>query len=239
ERAIELNGTAVQANLKAFAAGRLASVRHTPSAEPPLTLEGFIERRTLDLRNYWNESYASRYGELTSAARRASASIVGGETFVWAVARGAYKLMAYKDEYEVARLYSDGRFRSALAHEFDDVRTLKFHLAPPLLSRMDPRTGRPRKIAVGSWILPVFGVLSRLKMLRETMLDPFGWTAERKLERALRDAYLSSMHRHCESLRAENLAAATTLALAPLDVRGFGPVKHPAAEALLRRLIET
>ncbi|HEY5755924.1 MAG TPA: indolepyruvate ferredoxin oxidoreductase family protein, partial [Steroidobacter sp.] len=176
ERAIELNGTAVQANLKAFAAGRLASVRHTPSAESPLTLEGFIERRTLDLRNYWNESYASRYVEITSAARRAAASIVGGETFVWAVARGAYKLMAYKDEYEVARLYSDGRFRSALAHEFDDVRTLKFHLAPPLLSRMDPRTGRPRKIAVGSWILPVFGVLSRLKMLRETMLDPFGWT---------------------------------------------------------------
>jgi indolepyruvate ferredoxin oxidoreductase len=239
EQAIELNGTAVQANLKAFAAGRLASARHDSSVEPSLTLDGFIERRSLDLRSYWSEKYASRYVELVSAARRAAASIDGGETFVWAVARGAYKLMAYKDEYEVARLYSDGRFRSVLADEFDGVRTLKFHLAPPLLSRIDPRTGRPRKISVGSWILPVFGMLSRLKMLRETMLDPFGRTAERKLERALRDAYLSSMQKQCETLSAGNLAAATTLALAPLDVRGFGPVKQPAAEALLRRLIET
>jgi len=103
---------------------------------------------------------------------------------------------------------------------------------------MDPHSGRPRKIAVGSWILPVFSVLSRLKMLRETVLDPFGRTAERKLERALRDAYLSSMQKQCETLRPDNLAAATTLASAPLDVRGFGPVKQPAAEALLRRFTE-
>lgn len=239
ERAIELNGTAVQANLKAFAAGRLATLRQTSSGEEPVTLDGFIERRALDLHRYWNEKYARRYVELIAAARAAAASITGGEAFVWAVARGAYKLMAYKDEYEVARLYSDGRFRSALAREFDDVRTLKFHLAPPLLSRMDPRTGRPRKISVGRWILPVFAVLSRFKMLRETMLDPFGWTAERKLERALRDAYLSAIQSHCETLDADNLAAATTLALAPLDVRGFGPVKQPAADALLRRLTET
>lgn len=239
EQAIELNGTAVQANLKAFAAGRLATIRQTSSAEEPVTLDAFIERRALDLRGYWNEKYARRYVELTSTARRAAASITGGEAFVWAVARGAYKVMAYKDEYEVARLYSDSRFRAALAREFEGVRTLKFHLAPPLLSRMDPGTGRPRKISVGSWILPVFTVLSRFKSLRETMLDPFGRTAERKLERDLRDAYLSSMQEHCATLRADNLEAATTLALAPLDVRGFGPVKQPAAEALLRRLVET
>lgn len=238
ERAIELNGTAVQANLKAFAAGRLATIRQASSAAEPVTLDGFIERRAHDLRKYWNEQYALRYLELASAARRAAASLAGGEAFVWAVVRGAYKLMAYKDEYEVARLYSDGRFRAALAREFEGVGALKFHLAPPLLSRMDPRTGRPRKISVGSWILPVFTMLSRLKVLRETVLDPFGWTAERKLERALRDAYLSSMQKHCVTLRADNLGAATALALAPLDVRGFGPVKQPAAETLLRRLTE-
>jgi indolepyruvate ferredoxin oxidoreductase len=239
ERAIELNGTAVQANLKAFAAGRMATIRQSASGERPLTLDEFIERRELDLRKYWNDGYARRYFELVAAARAAAASITGGEAFVWAVARGAYKLMAYKDEYEVARLYSDGRFRSALAREFDDVRTLRFHLAPPLLSRTDARSGRPRKISVGSWILPVFGLMGRLKVLRETVLDPFSWTTERKLERTLRDTYLSSMRRHCETLHADNLAEATSLALAPLDVRGFGPVKRPAAEELLRRLIQT
>lgn len=114
EQAIELNGTAVQANLKAFAAGRLTIIRKTSNVEEPVTLDAFIERRTLDLRNYWNEKYAERYVALTSAARRAATSFADGEAFAWAVARGAYKLMAYKDEYEVARLYSDGRFRSTL-----------------------------------------------------------------------------------------------------------------------------
>jgi indolepyruvate ferredoxin oxidoreductase len=237
ERAIELNGTAVQANLKAFAAGRLATLRQSASAEAPATLDGFIERRSMDLRSYWNEKYSRSYLELVDAARAATKSITGGEAFVWAVARGAYKLMAYKDEYEVARLYSDGRFRSALAREFEDIRTLRFHLAPPLLSRTDPRSGRPRKIAFGHWIVPVFTMLSRFKTLRETPLDLFGWTAERKLERRLRDAYLRSMRKQCETLSADNLAAATDLALAPLDVRGFGAVKKPAAEALMSRLI--
>lgn len=239
EQAIELNGTAVRANLKAFAAGRLAAVRETSVAsEAPMTLDGFVEKRTLDLNRYWNEKYALRYEQVVSAARRAAEPLADGEAFAWAVARGAYKLMAYKDEYEVARLYSDGRFRAALAREFEDVRTLKFHLSPPLLSRMDSHTGRPKKISLGAWMLPAFGMLSRMRMLRETVLDPFGWSAERKLERTLRDAYLSAMHRQCVSLCADHLAAATSLALAPLDVRGFGPVKQPAAEALLRRLRE-
>jgi indolepyruvate ferredoxin oxidoreductase len=192
--------------------------------------------RTAGLNRYWNDAYARRYAELMTAVRSTAARFDGGDAFVWAVARSAYKLMAYKDEYEVARLYSDGRFREALAREFEGTRTVRIHLAPPLFARTDPLTGRPRKMTFGSWILPVFGAMAALKGLREGPFDVFGRSAERRLERALRDAYLGAVYKLVATLSLQSLDDATALARAPLDVRGFGQVKEPEAEALLNRL---
>ncbi|MBB6252143.1 indolepyruvate ferredoxin oxidoreductase [Nitrospirillum iridis] len=238
EQAITLNGKAVSANLKAFAAGRRAAVSSgdTPPLEAPPTLETFVQIRTADLTRYWNQAYAARYAALVDAARRAAAALAGGDDLVWAVARAAYKLMAYKDEYEVARLYADGRFGAALSREFQDVRALRFHLAPPLFAPMDPHTGLPRKITVGGWVMPVFRLLAALKGLREGPFDLFGRTPERRLERSLRDTYLAVMENVIATVTADTLDAAVAVAGAPLDVRGYGHVKAPSAEALLARL---
>lgn len=239
ERAITLNGRAAQANLNAFAAGRLATQNEPAAAQPPMSLDTFIERRTQDLVGYWNAAYARRYTDLMNQVRRATDSLSGGESFAWAVARAAYKLMAYKDEYEVARLYTDGRFRAALAQEFESGGRLKVHLAPPLLTTIHPATGQPRKIAFGPWIFTAFRMLAALRGIREGLLDPFGRTTERKLERALRDSYLAAMGKLLTQLNADSLGAATELAAAPLKVRGFGHVKAAAAQELLQRLQAT
>jgi indolepyruvate ferredoxin oxidoreductase len=144
--------------------------------------------------------------------------------------------MAYKDEYEVARLYTDGRFRAALSKEFESYDSVKVHLAPPLLAMTDPRTGRPRKMAFGGWILWVFRGLARLRGLREGPLDVFGRTAERRLERDLRDVYLEVIGRLTDTLSAQSLARAIEIAESPAKVRGFGHIKHPHASALLEQL---
>jgi indolepyruvate ferredoxin oxidoreductase len=236
EKAIALNGKAVKANLKAFAAGRAEAEAPASVADGLVTLDDFIARRTTDLRAYWNDTYAQSYVRLVNTVRATSRSIDANEDLAWAVARSAYKLMAYKDEYEVARLYADGRFRDRLNEEFEDVRKLKVHLSPPLISKIDRRTGRPGKMTFGPWIFTAFGVLASLKGLRETAFDIFGRTAERRMERDLRDGYLKAIARLSHDLTPEGLAEALNLASAPLDVRGFGPVKAASAKALLDRL---
>jgi indolepyruvate ferredoxin oxidoreductase len=146
--------------------------------------------------------------------------------------------MAYKDEYEVARLFSDGFFRAQVDAEFEGVQRISFHLAPPLLSRLDPHTRRPRKMTLPGWSGAVFAVLAALKGLRGTSFDPFGWTAERKLERQARDLYIAAIEDQCGSLSAEVHAEYVRRAKEPLGVRGFGPVKRPALEALVASLVE-
>jgi indolepyruvate ferredoxin oxidoreductase len=236
EKAILLNGKAVDANLKAFNAGRNATTITSAQTSRSNSLEDYLANRCADLRAYWNESYARRYRDLMAVVSAAAAPLVGGEALVWAVARSAYKLMAYKDEYEVGRLYTDGRFRAALSHQFSDVASIQIHLAPPLFSFMDKKTGRPRKFAFGSWIMPVLHVLRALKGLRETPFDIFCHSIERRLERELRDAYESVIKRLAATLSADNLEAALDIAVAPLAVRGFGHIKLPSASALLERL---
>lgn len=236
EQAITLNGKAASANLRAFAAGRLAAVAPEAETDVQPDLDAFIAARAKDLSLYWNQAYARRYTELIEATRKSTARFADGNALVWAIARGAYKLMAYKDEYEVARLYTDGRFRQALEREFGSTRAVKVHLSPPLLARRDPNTGRPGKRIFGSWIFPVFTMLAWLRWLRESPLDLFGWSRERQMERALRDTYLTVIECRVETLSAEDVKAAIELANAPLDVRGFGPVKDASARALLGRL---
>jgi indolepyruvate ferredoxin oxidoreductase len=158
------------------------------------------------------------------AAEAAKAPRKGG--LADAVARNLFKLMAYKDEYEVARLYSNGEFQRQLASEFTGDRLrVEFHLAPPLLARRDPATGAPRKIAVGPWMMPVFNLLARLKFLRGTAFDPFGYTAERRLERKLVADYESTLAEVLAALTPENHHLAVGIAAIPEKIRGFGHVK--------------
>ena len=155
--------------------------------------------------------------------KRASA---GGQTvFAEAVARNLYKLMAYKDEYEVARLYVEGAFAAQLNQQFEGDFKLKFHLAPPLFARRDPETGRLMKQEFGGWMLHAFRVLAQLKFLRGTAFDPFGYTAERKEERALIGQYESLVDELLAGLSPQNLDLAVKLASIPDDIRGYGHVK--------------
>jgi indolepyruvate ferredoxin oxidoreductase len=237
EQAIELNGRAVEANMKAFRAGRAQALAETHDPRPaPLELDAFIERRTQALKTYWNRAYAERYRDLMQAVRDAAKPLEGGDRFAWGAARAAYKLMAYKDEYEVARLYSNRQFRDALYRELEGVRKVRVYLSPPGLVGIDPDTGRHRKIGVGSWIFPVFRVLAACRGLREGPLDLFARTAERRLERRLRDAFLARLRTLAAELNQNNIVAAIELADSVMQVRGFGPVKLPAAAALLSRL---
>jgi indolepyruvate ferredoxin oxidoreductase len=237
EQAIELNGRAVEANMKAFRAGRAQALAETHDSTPsPPDLDAFIERRAQALQTYWNRAYAERYLSVMQFVRDAAKPLEGGDRFAWAAARAAYKLMAYKDEYEVARLYSNGQFLDALHRELEGVRKVRVYLSPPGLVGTDPDTGRPRKISVGSWIFPVFRALAACRRLREGPLDLFARTAERRLDRRLRDAFLARLQTLAAELNQNNIAAAIELTDSVMQVRGFGPVKAPAAAALLSRL---
>jgi indolepyruvate ferredoxin oxidoreductase len=238
EQAIKLNGRAVEANMKALRAGRARALAapHDSTHPPPPDLGGFIEGRTRALKAYWTRAYADRYATLMRTVRDAARPLEGGDRFAWAAARAAYKLMAYKDEYEVARLYSNGQFREDLHREFEGTRKVRVHLSPPGLVGKDPTTGRPRKINVGGWIFPVFRVLAACRGLRESPFDLFGRSEERRLERQLRDVFLARLEILVAKLNQDNIGAATELTESVMQVRGFGPVKATAAQALLSRL---
>jgi indolepyruvate ferredoxin oxidoreductase len=152
--------------------------------------------------------------------------VPGKHDLTEAVARYLFKLMAYKDEYEVARLYTDGSFAKQVAASFDGDLKLEFHLAPPLLAKHDPMTGRPRKMNFGAWMMRAFSLLARFKVLRGTPFDPFGYSAERRTERRLVADYRSLADELTQSLTPENHALAVALASIPEKIRGFGPVKE-------------
>ena len=143
-----------------------------------------------------------------------------------AVAKAAYKLMAYKDEYEVARLYSAPEFMEKLKEQFEGDYTLEFNLAPPIIAPKDKTTGLPTKIQIGPWMLKAFGFLARFKFLRGTKLDPFGYFEERKMERGLIDKYFETIDKLLCDLNADNYALAVAIAELPMSIRGYGHVKH-------------
>jgi indolepyruvate ferredoxin oxidoreductase len=147
-----------------------------------------------------------------------------------AVAEAYFKLLAYKDEYEVARLYSNGDFEKSLAAQFEGDYRLRFHLAPPLLAKRDPVSGKPLKREFGGWLLGLMRQLARLKRLRGTALDIFGYSAERKLERALITEYEKDIGDLLTQVNQQNLEAAVELASLPLQMRGFGHVKRANIE---------
>jgi indolepyruvate ferredoxin oxidoreductase len=242
-RAIELNNVAVQMNQLAFSIGRLAAAdpaalealwqaRH--GAQQPVridTVDELIAHREARLSVYGGEAYVKRYRALVDAARRAEASIGGassGERVTRAVATTFYRLLAVKDEYEVARLHTDSAFRASLEAQFEGVAGkdfgVKFNLAPPTLSR--PKHGaNPVKKTFGQWLWPVLGTMAKFRGLRGTMLDPFGRTLERRMERELADDYETTLQRALAKLDADNVEEIVKLADLHARVRGYGHVK--------------
>jgi indolepyruvate ferredoxin oxidoreductase len=241
ERAIELNGEAVAMNLAAFRWGRraahdpdsiialVAAIKEPTSARHISTsLDEIVARRVVFLTDYQNAAYGERYRALVSKVRITEQHAAPGATgLAEAVARYLFKLMAYKDEYEVARLYSDGGFTRQMAATFDgaDMRRARIHLAPPLLARIDKATGLPRKSAFGPWIFKAMAVLARFKGLRGTMFDPFGYTHERKTERALIADYVAVLDEVLKGLTPANHALVLAIVSIPEKIRGFGHVK--------------
>ncbi len=233
-RAIRLNGTKPEDNMAAFNLGRLAAAapeRLQPQADPrgearSKSLNELIEDQAARLVAYQNVAYAERYRELVRHVQAAEAAASLGENLTRAVATYAYKLMAYKDEYEVARLYTDGTFRKQLESQFRGGK-LRFWLAPPLLSKKDIH-GHLVKKRFGAWMWTAFGILAKLKGLRGTRFDPFGYTAERRMERDLRDTYITNMYRIARELTPANHTLAVEIARVPDEIRGFGHVKQAA-----------
>lgn len=233
-RAIELNGVVVERNKQAFAWGRIAAadpnflpkMDDAPKAE---TLDQLIDRRADFLTAYQNDAYATRYRALVANVRKAEAKLNSG-ALTEAVARALFKLMAYKDEYEVARLHMQSGFLDVLKGEFEGEFSIQYHFAPPFLPSKRDARGRPRKRAFGQWIQMPLAMLARLKGLRGTPFDPFGYTAERRAERELITWYDGVIRRLLGGLDAAHLPSLVAIAKAPMDIRGYGPVKDAAIE---------
>ncbi|OJY70329.1 MAG: indolepyruvate ferredoxin oxidoreductase [Rhodospirillales bacterium 70-18] len=242
-QAIELNGTAVAANKAAFTWGRAAAVDPArvaaaaglaPAAPAlatmaPRTLEQMLDGRMAHLTAYQSRRYARRWRALVDRVAELEGRMFSGSTALTeAVARGYHKLLTYKDEYEVARLYASKEFRTALAAQFETPKRIEFHLAPPILARRDKRTGHLVKRSYGPWLMHAFRVLAPLKVLRGTALDLFGRTEERRAERRLIGEYEAVVEEIIQRLSPQTLATAVALAGLPETIRGFGHVKERA-----------
>ncbi|OYX87132.1 MAG: hypothetical protein B7Y75_02545 [Azorhizobium sp. 35-67-5] len=248
EQAIEMNGEAVAMNVAAFRYGRRAAV-------DPQALEGLIaprpaeendslrlsqsfdetvSRRVDFLTAYQSARYARRYKAWVDKVAAAEAAKAPGQTALSeAVARYLFKLMAYKDEYEVARLYTDTSFVERVKSTFaaGSLR-FEFHLAPPILAKRDPITGEPKKRTFGPWMLKAFVVLAKFKVLRGTPFDPFGYTGERRSERRLVTDYQRMLETVMAELTPDNYPSAVALASLPEKIRGYGPVKERSMAAV-------
>ena len=255
-KAIELNGVSIPMNQQAFVWGRRAawnldkvkelatphkaadgSDRHRQIST---TLEEIIDRRMMSLTGYQNHAWANRYKALVDVVREADIKLKGNPgKLTEAVARYYYKLMSYKDEYEVARLYTDGQFLSQLKNTFAGDIRLRFNMAPPLLAKRDAVTGHLKKMEFGPWVLHAFRLMTKLKGLRGTPFDIFGYTAERRMERQLIKDYKKTLEDILPRLTAANYDLAVEIATIPEHIRGYGHVKEEhlkkakAAEAAL------
>lgn len=239
-RAIELNGAAVTMNKAAFVWGRqaaldLTKVRSAAGLEKPAqvimmptrtqSLEVLIADRRRRLNGYQNAAYAQRYESMVREIAAVEKQRIGGDRLAREVAVSLYKLMAYKDEYEVARLYVETGFFERIDQQFEGNYKLRFHLAPPLLSKRDAK-GHLVKSAYGPWIATAYKWLAKSKGLRGTPLDIFGYTAERRRERSASGEFISSMRDVVRELSAKRLNLALELARLPQSVRGYGHVKE-------------
>ena len=248
-RAIEINGSAVEMNRLAFQWGRRAA--HDPQAvaraatspgDTPehrrlsQTLDEVIARRVEHLTAYQNAAYARRYRTLVERARHAEATVAPGVALLAeAVARGYHKLLAYKDEFEVARLYAESDFLRQIDAQFEGDYTLKFHLAPPLWAKLDPVTGIAPKRRYGRYMMAAFRGLAKLRFLRNSPLDPFRYSGERQRDLDLIAEYEATMEEVLAHLRPDNLETAVELAALPQGMRGYGHIKARYVERARQR----
>jgi indolepyruvate ferredoxin oxidoreductase len=241
-RAIELNAVAVEQNRDAFNWGRIAAAdpeaieAHIETPQSELsgidTLDELIQRRADFLCDYQDKALSEKYVALVNKVRLAEETIIPGNkaTLTEAVARSYFKTLAYKDEYEVARLYTESGFLDRIRKDYGNGASLQFNLAPPILNGGLDARGRPRKREFGAWIIPLFRLLAKMRKLRGTRLDPFGMTAERKMERALIGEFEAQVDLLLRSLAASNVALAIDLVNEYFEIRGYGPVKDAATK---------
>ena len=243
-KAVELNGAAVAMNKEAFGWGRVAAEDQsrvqqaarfvTTAGRPRKTLDEAIAHRATFLTEYQNKVYSARYLKTVAAVRAAERAASPQSTeLTEAVAKTLFKLMAYKDEYEVARLYAHPSFARKLEEQFEGNVRLSFNLAPPLFARRDPASGHLQKQVYGAWMMHVFRLIAPLRFLRGTAFDPFGHSKERKVERQLIADYESTILRWSTQLRAPDIAAVARLARLPDMIRGYGHVKEASLQRFL------
>ncbi len=249
-RAITLNGVAIDKNNKAFAIGRIAagnidavSKAMSPPTVSEQTIDEIINTRADFLTGYQNAAYADRYRQMMNTIIKADSTKAGNtkadnQEISITAAKSLFKLMAYKDEYEVARLHSQMGFNDKLKQEFEDGFTVNYHLAPPMLSRGLDARGRPRKRSFGPWVGSAFKILTKMKGLRGSRLDIFGYTAERKMERALIVWYSELLNDCSKRLTTGNAALWKDILEAPMTMRGYGPVKEDAVQAAKEKVEE-
>jgi len=244
EQAIEVNGVGIKMNTQAFRLGRLAAadparlvamMKGQDQTAPPKTLEAMsldeiIAHRSALLTEYQNKKLAERYRKLVTQVRDKARDGGFGEALPRAVAINYAKLLAYKDEYEVARLYTDGKFEQQLRDQFDGDYKISFNLAPPLLGGGKDALGRPKKRAFGAWMMPVFRLLAGMRVLRGTVLDIFAYSADRRLERDLIAGYEKDVAHILSVLSPLTLPTAIELLSLPDRIRGYGPVKEKAVQ---------
>jgi indolepyruvate ferredoxin oxidoreductase len=244
EQAIEVNGVSIKMNTQAFRLGRLAAAdpsrldammqgqdeAHAPKSLDAMTLDEIIAHRSDFLTAYQSKRLARRYRKLVDQVRDAAAKGGHGDALPRAVAINYAKLLAYKDEYEVARLFTDGRFEQQLRDQFEGDFKFSFNLAPPILGGGKDALGRPKKRAFGAWMLPVFRVLAKLRFLRGTALDIFARSPDRKLERDLIAGYEKDVATVLSMLSPVNVETAVELLSLPDRIRGYGPVKEKAVK---------
>jgi len=251
-KAIELNGAAVKMNQAAFLWGRRAAVdpaaierliapkaEVAPAMKISLTLEEIVARRVEFLTGYQNAAYADKYRTLVDRVKQAESSRAKGlGGLSEAVARYFFKLLAYKDEYEVARLYADPAFMQKIRSQFEGDYKLHFHLAPPLFAKRDRTTGELRKSEYGTWVFTAFKLLAKLRGLRGTPLDVFGYTRERQTERRLIGEYEATVEELIGKLNVDNHALAVKIASIPEEIRGYGHIKERSLALAKTRQVE-
>ncbi|MGI9203708.1 MAG: indolepyruvate ferredoxin oxidoreductase family protein [Woeseiaceae bacterium] len=249
-RAIELNAVEVDRNQQAFGWGRLAAADYAYVSRAAHgegenitrleSLEDVIKRRTAFLADYQDEELAQRYANLVNRVRDTESRLHSGakNTLTGTVARAWFKTLAYKDEYEVARLFTESEFLDTTREKFGQGARLRFHLAPPILNGRKDARGRPQKREFGQWIVPVFRLLARLRFLRGTKLDVFGMTQERKMERKLIDEFEENVTAILAHMSDSNIDRAIDIVSEYLEIRGYGPVKEAAISAARDRIQE-
>jgi indolepyruvate ferredoxin oxidoreductase len=244
EQAIEVNGVSIKMNTQAFRLGRLAAAdparldammqgqdeAHALRSLEAMSTDEIIAHRSDFLTAYQSKRLAKRYRKLVDQVRDAADKGGHGDALPRAVAINYAKLLAYKDEYEVARLFTDGRFEQQLRDQFEGDFKFSFNLAPPILGGGKDALGRPKKRAFGAWMLPVLKVLAKLRVLRGTALDIFARSPDRKLERDLIAGYEKDVATVLSLLSPVNVDTAVELLSLPDRIRGYGPVKEKAVK---------